>query len=49
MNRQIFIDELRNKSDFTWDVIVIGGGATGMGIALDAASRGFSTILLGAI
>jgi glycerol-3-phosphate dehydrogenase len=46
MNRKVFIDELRNKSDFTWDVIVIGGGATGMGIALDAASRGFSTILL---
>jgi glycerol-3-phosphate dehydrogenase len=46
MNRQTFIGELRKKSDFTWDVIVIGGGATGMGIALDSSSRGFSTILL---
>lgn len=29
-----------------WDIIVIGGGATGLGVALDAASRGFSTLLL---
>ncbi|AIT28363.1 FAD binding domain protein [Bordetella holmesii 44057] len=29
-----------------WDVIVIGGGATGLGTAVDAASRGFRTLLL---
>lgn len=29
-----------------WDIIIIGGGATGLGIAVDAASRGFSTLLL---
>ncbi|WP_158797580.1 glycerol-3-phosphate dehydrogenase/oxidase [Pedobacter sp. L105] len=29
-----------------WDVIVIGGGATGLGTALDAASRGYKTLLL---
>ncbi|MEE8477509.1 MAG: glycerol-3-phosphate dehydrogenase/oxidase, partial [Gemmatimonadales bacterium] len=29
-----------------WDVLVIGGGATGMGIAVDAASRGYDTVLL---
>ncbi|HMU45461.1 MAG TPA: glycerol-3-phosphate dehydrogenase/oxidase [Chitinophagaceae bacterium] len=29
-----------------WDVCIIGGGATGLGTALDAASRGFKTILL---
>jgi len=29
-----------------WDFIVIGGGATGLGIALDAVSRGFKTVLL---
>lgn len=28
-----------------WDLLVIGGGATGLGVALDAASRGLSTIL----
>ncbi|MCZ7140670.1 FAD-dependent oxidoreductase, partial [Salmonella enterica subsp. enterica] len=29
-----------------WDVIVIGGGATGLGTAVDAASRGYRTLLL---
>lgn len=29
-----------------WDVCIIGGGATGLGIAVDAASRGLKTILL---
>lgn len=30
----------------TWDVIVIGGGATGVGIAVDAASRGYRVALV---
>ncbi len=29
-----------------WDVIVIGGGATGLGVAVDAQSRGYRTLLL---
>jgi glycerol-3-phosphate dehydrogenase len=29
-----------------WDVIVIGGGSTGLGIALDSATRGYKTLLL---
>ena len=29
-----------------YDIIIIGGGATGSGIAVDAASRGFNTLLL---
>ncbi|MBX3025047.1 glycerol-3-phosphate dehydrogenase/oxidase [bacterium] len=29
-----------------WDVIVIGGGATGLGIAVDAQTRGYRTLLL---
>ena len=29
-----------------WDVIIIGGGATGLGAAVDAASRGYKTLLL---
>lgn len=33
------------KND-NWDFIIIGGGATGLGIAMDAASRGFNTLLL---
>ncbi len=29
-----------------WDIIVVGGGATGLGVAVDAASRGYQTLLL---
>lgn len=29
-----------------WDVVVIGGGATGVGIALDAVTRGYATLLV---
>lgn len=29
-----------------WDLVVVGGGATGLGVALDAALRGFSVVLL---
>lgn len=29
-----------------WDIIVIGGGATGLGIALDAVARGYSCLLV---
>ncbi len=28
-----------------WDIIVVGGGATGLGTAVEAASRGFRTVL----
>lgn len=30
----------------TWDLAVVGGGATGLGVALDAASRGLKVVLL---
>jgi len=30
----------------TWDLAVVGGGATGLGVALDAVVRGFSVVLL---
>ena len=29
-----------------WDLAVVGGGAVGLGVALDAAARGFSVVLL---
>ena len=29
-----------------WDMVIIGGGATGVGIAVDAASRGYDVLLL---
>jgi glycerol-3-phosphate dehydrogenase len=40
--------ELKRLTDpsATWDVLVIGGGATGLGIALDAVARGYRTVLL---
>ncbi|MEO8413699.1 MAG: glycerol-3-phosphate dehydrogenase/oxidase [Ginsengibacter sp.] len=44
MNREDAINKLQRQ--ITWDIIVIGGGATGLGVAVDAASRGFSTLLL---
>lgn len=43
-NRSRFIAELEQTP--AWDIIVIGGGATGLGTALDAASRGYKTLLL---
>src|SRR5215467_13754267 len=46
MRRQEMIAALEAKGSQQWDVCVIGGGATGLGVAVDAASRGFSTILL---
>ena len=29
-----------------WDIVIVGGGATGVGVAIDAASRGYSVLLL---
>src|SRR5437763_12628848 len=29
-----------------WDIVVVGGGATGLGTAVDAAARGYRTLLL---
>ncbi len=37
---------LRNSTRETYDLIVVGGGITGCGIALDAASRGIKTLLI---
>jgi len=34
------------RLDLTYDVLVIGGGATGLGAALDAAARGYTTALV---
>jgi len=45
MIRQQMISQLESHSG-EWDICIIGGGATGLGAAIDAASRGFKTILL---
>lgn len=42
--RDTLIKQLQENSD--WDVVVIGGGATGLGVALDSTTRGYKTLLL---
>lgn len=42
MNREEMIKKLSKE----WDIIIIGGGATGLGAAVDAATRGYKTLLL---
>ncbi|MGG7470557.1 glycerol-3-phosphate dehydrogenase/oxidase [Chryseobacterium arthrosphaerae] len=44
MKRNEELSKLTNVKE--WDFIVIGGGASGLGSALDAVSRGFKTLLL---
>ena len=43
MNRNQMIQQLTIQPE--WDICIIGGGATGLGAAVDAASRGLKTIL----
>lgn len=45
MNRQEMLDRVVSRST-PWDMIIIGGGATGVGCAVDAASRGYEILLL---
>ncbi len=45
MNRQQMLAQASHRSE-PWDMIVIGGGATGVGVAIDAAARGFAVLLL---
>jgi glycerol-3-phosphate dehydrogenase len=44
MNRSQQLKRLGETS--RWDVIVIGGGASGLGVAVDASTRGYKTLLL---
>ncbi len=45
MNREEMLSRISDKN-CKWDFVVIGGGATGIGIAVEAASRGYSVALL---
>jgi len=45
MNRAEMFARLHARSG-PWDMIVVGGGATGVGVAIDAASRGYGVLLL---
>ena len=44
MDRSINISKI--ESNKIWDVIIIGGGASGLGSAIESASRGYKTLLL---
>jgi len=43
--REGFLQRIASRTE-PWDIAVIGGGSTGVGIAVDAASRGYSVVLL---
>jgi len=45
VNRHEMLDRVRNAPE-AFDVVVVGGGATGVGVAIDAAARGFSVALV---
>lgn len=45
MNRATNLSKLKKRNK-PWDVLIIGGGASGIGAAIDAASRGYKTLLL---
>jgi len=45
MKRSFALDQLRSDSS-PYDIIIVGGGATGLGAAVDAASRGHKTLLI---
>jgi len=45
MIRDHMLARIKDSSQ-VWDCIIIGGGATGVGCAIDAASRGYRTLLI---
>ena len=45
MRRSDMIAKIHQRHE-PWDIVIIGGGATGVGIAVDAASRGYDVLLL---
>jgi glycerol-3-phosphate dehydrogenase len=45
MKRSEMLKQARERTE-PWDLIIVGGGATGSGVAVDAATRGYATLLL---
>src|SRR5258708_24207101 len=45
MKRDTVLDQIENTKE-PWDFLVIGGGATGLGVAVDASARGYRTLLV---
>lgn len=48
MHRAEMLRRIRARAEQQkpWDIAIVGGGATGMGVAVDAAARGFDVVLL---
>ena len=48
MRREEMLRKVRERAAAgePWDIAVIGGGATGVGVAVDAAARGFDVVLV---
>lgn len=44
--REELLARVRDRGATPWDIAVVGGGATGLGTALDAASRGYDVVLV---
>jgi len=45
MNRDDMLKSIRRR-ETEWDFIIVGGGATGLGTAIDGASRGYQVLLI---
>lgn len=45
LDRPAMLSAVRERSE-PWDILIVGGGASGLGAAVDAASRGYSVLLL---
>ena len=46
MKRSESLRAIRCSTDKLWDIVIIGGGATGLGAGVDASSRGYDTLVL---
>lgn len=46
MLRAEILKNFEDQNQTTWDFVIIGGGATGLGTAIEAATRGYKTLLL---
>jgi glycerol-3-phosphate dehydrogenase len=47
VNRKKLLQQIETENQF--DIVIIGGGATGLGCAVDASSRGYTTLLAEAV
>ena len=45
MNREEMLARVKERTQ-PWDIAVIGGGAVGAGVAVDASSRGLDVLLV---